>query len=336
MNETARQAAVSGFILLCSNGVRLKSHRTPPADDPCDGAAAFGFYVLMIAACAALAVTPHPVLRASRALRPPPLLSASPAPQGYMDSFPFLCEEECLETMEYRGFGVALSGREAYSAAAASWKSTLPLRLKDFDIRGQTILPPDARSIVSARYTVSFTAPVPPQVLPAQRARVRNANLTRTADGLIPVEARVAATLEIDRETGKVRKMTEELAVDPFAVTATIAHFEYVYARRLVLLQLAQASGDATGTDAGGLGGLTLRARAYWATLRELTRQELSEIVRRQQRESDELRVLDGDAGVSDEQFERWFAGFVVKNFVFGGGFGAVLYFAAKALRDAL
>ena len=175
------------------------------------------------------------------------------------------------------------------------------------------------------------------QVLPAQRARIANANLTRTADGLIPVEARIAATLEIDRDTGKVRRMTEELAVDPFAVTATVAHFEFVFARRLVLLQLDQADGCTDGrVAAGGLGDLVLRARSYWATLRELTRQELSEIVRRQRQESDELRVLDADGGVSDEEFERWFAGFVVKNFAIGGGFGAVLYFTAKALRDAL
>ena len=101
-----------------------------------------------------------------------------------------------------------------------------------------------------------------------------------------------------------------------------------------VLLQLEQGDG---GDDASsGLGSLTLRVRAYWATLRELTRQELSELVRRQRQESDELRVLDGDGGVSDEEFERWFAGFVAKNFAIGGGFGAVLYFTVKALRDAL
>ena len=44
----------------------------------------------------------------------------------------------------------------------------------------------------------------------------------------------------------------------------------------------------------------------------------------------------ESDGGVSDEEFERWFTGFVAKNFAIGGGFGAVLYFTVKALRDAL
>lgn len=243
------------------------------------------------------------------------------------ESFPFLRAEDCADDVQYKGFGVSLSGRDAYVFAAAIWQAQLPMRLKNFAVSEKTLLPADSRSIVSARYKVAFEAPVPPAVLPAQRARIANANLTRTVDGLVPVEARIAATLEVDR-TGKVRRFRESLAVDPFAVTATIAHFELLYSRRLSLL-------EAQGTP--GVGSYAFRVRAYWAALRELTRQELTEIVRRGRRESDELRILGGqDDGVTDEEFERWFTGFIIKNFAIGGGFGAVLYYTIKALREKI
>ena len=154
--------------------------------------------------------------------------------------------------VEYRGFGVRLNGRQAYVDAAAAWRQALPERLRSLEVSEKVVLPPDARSIVAARYRVGFDAPVPPQVLPAQRARVRRAELQLTPEGLVPVSARVACTLQLDAE-GRVVRHTEELAVDPFAVYATIAHFELVYARRLAL--------DSP------------RVAAYCGALRELTRQ---------------------------------------------------------------
>lgn len=274
--------------------------------------------------------------RPSRTLTPP-VLSTSEDDATYLKGFPYLSPDEVAEDIQYAGFGVNLRGREAYVRAAQKWQSKLPMRLQKFTVDSVTVLPPDARSLVAARYRVTFEAPVPLQVLPAQRARIANANLTRTSDGLVPVEARVAVSLEIERATGKVRRFSESLAVDPFAVTATIAHFELIYARRLIVLLLEAEGGQGDGSGVAWTTELTLRARAYWGALRELTRQELSEIVRRQSRESDELRVLGGDDGsVSDAEFERWFTGFVVKNFAIGGGFGAILYVAAKALREAL
>ena len=123
------------------------------------------------------------------------------------------------------------------------------------------------------------------------------------------------AAMVLDGE-GRVVRHTERLAVDPFAVDATIAHFELCYARCLAVESNSPLA----------------PVVAYWRALRELTRQELDEVVRRSR--TDELRVLEGggDGGVTDEEFERWFFGFVGKNLVAGGAMGAALYFAAKGV----
>ena len=169
------------------------------------------------------------------------------------ESLPFVSDPELVAPdVEYRGFGVRLDGRQAYIDAATAWRQALPTRLRALEISEKVVLPPDARSIVAARYRVGFEAPVPPQVLPAQRARVSRAELELTPEGLVPVSARVACTLLLDAE-GRVVRHTEALAVDPFAVDATIAHFELAYARRIAL--------DPR------------RVVAYWGALRELTRQ---------------------------------------------------------------
>jgi hypothetical protein len=278
----------------------------------------------MLAPCIFLLPTmlspPRLVLPSLRTARP----IMSTEPEAILPGFPFVREADLDDSCEYQGFGIRLSGREACNKAFSSWKGQLPVRLRNFAVSDITVLPPDARSVISARYTVSFEAPVPPQVLPAQRARIASANLTRTADGRVPVKARIAVTILVDSKTGKVKRHTEALAVDPFAVTATIAHFEYVYARQLSL-RIPQAVDES----------ILARVVSYWATLRELTRQELDEIVRRSR--PDELVVLEGaDTGVTDSEFERWFTGFVVRNFLVGGAFGAALYYSSRALRELL
>ena len=245
-----------------------------------------------------------------------PLLFCTERPP--LEEIPFLCDGTLLaDNIKFRGYGQHITGRTDYLAASTAWRDMLRQKLQAFEVTDVVVLPPDARSVVSARYMVSFEAPVPPQVLPGQRARVAQAQLSLTDEGLLPVSARIAVVLQLDSE-GRVVSHSESLAVDPFAVGATIAHFELVYARRL-----AVSSGSALAI-----------ATAYWAALRELTRQELDEIVRRSR--TDELAVLQGgrDDGVTDAEFERWFLRFVGGNFLAGSAIGAALYYALKGLAQ--
>ena len=58
---------------------------------------------------------------------------------------------------------------------------------------------------------------------------------------------------------------------------------------------------------------------------------------RRRRRESDELRVFDGgssDDGLSDGEFERWFAIFLGRNFLLGGLGGGALYLILRVLKE--
>merc|ERR1711972_1152345 len=100
--------------------------------------------------------------------------------EDFLESFPFLGADAFAEEAQYSGFGLDLTGQEACSIAMAVWQQQLPTLLRGFAVLSVKMLPPDSRSIVQARYTVSFDAPLPPQVLPAQRDRIRNANLTLT------------------------------------------------------------------------------------------------------------------------------------------------------------
>lgn len=249
------------------------------------------------------------------------LSESSTRAQKLPAALPFVLDPDLLaDSVVYNGFGQALRGRAEYMAASTAWASKLPA-LPDFEVRAISVLPPDSRRRVSARYTLAFAAPIPLQVLPAQRARIRRADeageLNRTADGLVRVTAVVASTLTLDGE-GRVVRHDENLAVDPFAVTATVASFELHYARRLALLPASPTSYFA----------------AYWGSLRALTRSELDEALRREK--SDELAVLEGreDGGLSEREFEGWFTRFVVRNFLIGGIFGGCLYYAAKAIRE--
>eukprot|EP00966_Prymnesium_polylepis_P160672 3713789-Prymnesium_polylepis.1 len=271
---------------------------------------------LSLAAAAVLQSQPRgPLLLRSSFARAPHAVAIDTLP-ALEQTLPFVRDPALVAPdVEYRGFGVTLRGRAAYVEAANAWHVALPARLRSFEVSEKIVLPPDARSIVAARYRVGFEAPVPPQVLPAQRSRVARAELRLTPDGLVPVGAKVACTLVLDAE-GRILRHTEALAVDPFAVDATIAHFEFAFARLRAI------------DYGGGLVG------AYWGALRELTRQELDEVVRRSR--SDELQVLEGDGGVTDEEFERWFVGFIAKNLVAGGAIGAALYFAGKGVANLL
>jgi len=272
----------------------------------------------------AMAVVLLLMLRMALALafsRPRPAIRMAAASDSFpklADELPFLQSPELLaDDIIYRGFGAQYKGRQAYAAAAAAWKRELPARLRDFVVSDKVALPADGRGYITSRYKVSFLAPVPLQVLPAQRARIEQANLTRTADGLVPVEAKIACTLRLDA-MGRVAECSEYLTIDPFAVTATIAHFELCYHRSLA-------------ADGGGTSPLDA-ARAYWAALRELTRRELEEVKRLADSGDDELRAIAG-GDLTDDEFERWFALFVARNFLIGGAIGAV---AVAALRLAV
>ena len=261
------------------------------------------------------------LLSLSRSRHPNACVAFSDPLPAISDQLPFLCDYEALgEDVVYKGFGATLLGRDQYVATSRAWREDLPNRLRALHIRDKVVLPPDARGFISARYVIAFEAPVPPQILPAQRARVANAALERTADGKVCVEARVACTVQLDSK-GRVIRHTEALAVDPFAVTATIAHFELVYARHLAV---AIGRAHPSPLDA---------AIAWWVALRELTRQELDEVVRRSR--SDELVVLEGaDEGVSDAEFNEWFAVFVGRNFLSGALIGATAYYALKTIGE--
>ena len=114
------------------------------------------------------------------------------------EALPFLSDDIMAEDIVYSGLGLTFEGRAAYAAAASSWSRTLPERLRSWACTSKTVLPPDARRRVSARYSLEFEAPVPPQVLPAQRARLLAAKLPTS--GLVPVRATVVGTLELDAE----------------------------------------------------------------------------------------------------------------------------------------
>ena len=58
----------------------------------------------------------------------------------------------------------------------------------------KTVLPPDSRRQVTARYSLAFEAPVPPQVLPAQRARLLRAGVPTS--GSVAVRATIVGTSE--------------------------------------------------------------------------------------------------------------------------------------------
>ena len=183
--------------------------------------------------------------------------------ESLADALPYLSDPALLAAdVRYTGLGLALDGREAYSAAASAWQRELPRRLAGLEVTAKTVLPPDARRTVSARYSLEFQAPIPPQVLPAQRARVLAAGMPTS--GLVAVRATVIAALELDAD-GRVRRHTEQLVTDPFAVSGSIAHFELLNARAHALLPDAAPP--------------PLRAPlAYWRALRGMMRIELEPV----------------------------------------------------------
>lgn len=227
-------------------------------------------------------------------------------------ALPYLSKELLAEDVRYCGLGVTLQGREAYAAATAAWRRVLPQRLASLDCAAKTVLPPDVRRRVTARYSLEFDAPVPPQVLPAQRARLLRAGVPTS--GLVSVRATIVGTLELDAE-GRVCRHDEQLVTDPFDATNSMAHFELLNARATALLPDGAPP--------------PLRApRAYWAALRGMMRIEMEEAARRAA--SDELAVL-GSSNVTDEDFEREFRSFIGRNLLIGALLPASVYGVAKA-----
>ena len=109
-------------------------------------------------------------------------------------ALPYLGEELLAEDVRYSGLGVTLRGRDAYAAATAAWSQLLPQRLRALRCERKTVLPPDSRRQVTARYSLAFEAPVPPQVLPAQRARLLRAGVPTS--GSVAVRATIVGTSE--------------------------------------------------------------------------------------------------------------------------------------------
>ena len=217
------------------------------------------------------------------------------------------------EDVEYAGLGLTLSGRDAYSAAACAWRDELPKRLRGLRLTSKTVLPVDARRRMSARWSYEFEAPVPPQVLPAQRTRVLAAKLPTS--GMVSVRATVVCELLLDAD-GRVRRHTEQLVSDPFDAANSIAHFELLNARATALLPTPLAASP-------------LRTPiAYWRALRGMMRIELEEARRRAQ--TDELSVLEGAAGVTDDEFEGEFRWFIARALLTGALPAAAAWGVAK------
>jgi hypothetical protein len=236
-------------------------------------------------------------------------------PARIASALPFIVDPDLLaESVIYSGLDSRLVGKAAYLEAARAWSTVLPQRLRAFEMDSMTTLPPDARRVVCARWLLRFEAPVPPQVLPAQRARLARARLETTADGWVVVTAQISASLALD-SSGRVVRHTETLVADPFSVTNSIAHFNLLNAR-------AHARG---GTPAA-----LAEPAAYWAALRGMMRIELEEAVRRSQ--SDESAVLSvRDLSMTDEQFEQAFRWFILQNLLAGAALPAAVYLAVKA-----
>ena len=171
-------------------------------------------------------------------------------------ALPYLSEELLAEDVRYSGLGVTLRGRDAYAAATAAWSRVLPQRLGRLRCERKTVLPPDSRRRVTARYSLEFEAPVPPQVLPAQRARLLRAGVPTS--GLVAVRATIVGTIELD-EQGRVCRHVEQLVTDPFDVTNSMAHFELLNARARALLPEGPPPPLNLVLDP---------PRAYWAALR--------------------------------------------------------------------
>lgn len=230
------------------------------------------------------------------------------------EALPFVCDAALLaEDVQYAGLGLTLSGRDAYSEAAAAWRDELPKRLSGLRLASKTVLPADARRRCSARWSYEFEAPVPPQVLPAQRARVLAAKLPTS--GMVSVRATVVCELLLDAD-GRVRRHTEQLVSDPFDAANSIAHFELLNARATALMPEPLAASP-------------LRTPlAYWRALRGMMRIELEEARRRAQ--TDELAVLEGAAGVTDDEFEREFRWFIARALLTGALPAAAAWGVAK------
>ena len=126
-------------------------------------------------------------------------------------ALPFLGEELLAEDVRYSGLGVTLQGRDAYAAATAAWSRVLPQRLGRLQCERKTVLPPDSRRRVTARYSLEFEAPVPPQVLPAQRARLLRAGVPTS--GLVAVRATIVGTIELTLALTLILTLTLSLSL---------------------------------------------------------------------------------------------------------------------------
>merc|ERR1712146_453232 len=102
-------------------------------------------------------------------------------------------------------------------------------------------------------------------------------------DGLVDVTTVLSSTLRLTND-GRIKEEECFFADDPFAVITTIARFELLFARFLVICGPRPSPLD--------------YVSAYIAVLREITRLELEEAARREQ--TDESRVLLGEDGISD------------------------------------
>jgi len=250
------------------------------------------------------------------------------------DSWPFVLSPD-LVTDDVRLDSPACRqlGQSGYLSAMRAFRDGLPLKLVDFKIVNKTVPPPDS-GLMRCRCTVSFAAPLPPQILPAQRARLSrelteqegsSGGLTLRTDGLVEVQVVLSAVLRLDQESGRVREHVEYFSdADPLAVPVTIARFNYLFAK----FQAAAAVGEGGVALPPPVLAFLTAGPSYLAVLREITRLEVDEVARRQ--ETDESRVLFGGGEMSEGEFNRFFWGFVGQNFALGGAIGFVIYAAAR------
>ena len=146
-------------------------------------------------------------------------------------SLPFITNASLLsDDVQFRAPLSRCRGRDEYVRLMRAWRSDVPARLSGFSAAPATVLPL-SNDTLRCRYTARFVAPVPPQILPAQRARMARAGLLgrRTAN----VSVTTSVLLRLDAR-GRIASHTEERVDDPFDALATIAAFEWLLARKQV------------------------------------------------------------------------------------------------------
>ena len=101
------------------------------------------------------------------------------------ESWPFVGDPDLVtEDVRLNSPACLQQGAESVLAASLLFQEELPQRLTDLRVLSNTVLPPDRR-LIRGKCTIAFAAPLPLQILPAQRSRIQSAQLELRPDGLI-------------------------------------------------------------------------------------------------------------------------------------------------------